>query len=42
VADSIVGMLLDGWSANSSEAPIEQLTRRVDRLEASLKQGRRK
>lgn len=42
VADSIVGMLIDGWSAAPCEAPIEQLTRRVDRLEASLKQGRRK
>ena len=42
VAESIVGMLIDGWSTRPSEAPIEQLAKRIDRLEASLKQGRRK
>lgn len=42
VAGSIVGMLIDGWSAKPAEAPIEQLAKRIDRLEASLKQGRKK
>ena len=42
VADSIVGMLIEGWSVNPPDAPIEQLAKRIDRLETSLKQGRRK
>lgn len=43
VADTIVGMLLDGWAASPQDAPLAVLSRRVDRLEASLRQtGRRK
>ncbi len=42
LADSIVGMLIEGWSVRPAEAPIAQLAKRIDRLEASFKQGRRK
>lgn len=43
IADSIVGMLLDGWAAKPAEPPLDLLVKRIDRLEASLKQtGRRK
>lgn len=42
VADAMVTMLMEGWAARAPQAPIEVLTERIDRLEASLKPARKR